>query len=901
MEQTALALAAQAPHWSLVWHLVYSVPLLATTAGAAALAGYVWKRRAVPVAVPLFGLLVGVACWCMPCAFEPFSTDMHARLLWMKLELPAMACLPVCYLLVALRYTGRQISRAMRRGLFVVPCAIQVVAWTSSHWYWRRIWIETAGPIPLTGSDWGPVFWCNVVYSWAAASLAIFLVIHLLVRTSGQRRREAAIFLGTTAIPVLVSVPDVLGWLPDGCPDLTPFAFGLTAAGMTWLLFRYRFQAIVPIAWKNVFESTPEGMVVLDFEDRVVAMNHAAERLLDRTAIRMLGRPMREAFEHFPALIQKSQLTQPDEDIEVTTEGGVRICEVRLSQLCDQRQHPIAHLVTIRDVTAIRATTEELETAKQIAEASTRAKSQFLANMSHEIRTPMNGVIGMTDLALATELTAEQRDYLLTAKTSADQLLTLLNDILDFSKIEAGKLDISPVHFLLRDCVADSLQPLMARAESKGLDLVCRVAPEVPEELVGDAGRLRQILINLAGNAIKFTAHGEVRVEVTLESSASGGAVLHFRVADTGIGIPGDKHKAVFEAFEQAEPSTTRTYGGTGLGLAISDRLVHLLDGRIWLESPRADLAADAPGPGCAFHFTVAMALGQTPQSPPMSLDGVPVLMVGDNHTNRGILEEMLCARGMKPQVVETGEEALAVLDQARAAGCPFPLAILDFKMPGTDGFTLATNIRAQTELRETSLVMLTSAVQRADAARCKDIAIVYLMKPVKQSALLDTVAQSLGRPATPGLPRLTGGSLNESHPQLRILLAEDNAINQRVAVRLLEKRGHLVTVANDGEEAVAAMKNGQFDVVLMDVQMPNMSGLEATAAIRTLERGTSKRVPIVAMTAHVMKGDQESCLSAGMDAYVSKPIRPGELMEMIARVMSPTSESADVPREFAS
>jgi PAS domain S-box-containing protein len=536
---------------------------------------------------------------------------------------------------------------------------------------------------------------------------------------------------------------------------------------------------------------------------------------------------------------------------------------------------------------ALRVYARDLEAAKQRAEEATKTKSDFLANISHEIRTPMNAIIGMTELALHTRITREQREYLDAIKGSADALLTVINDLLDFSKIEAQKLRLDRVGFNLRDTLEDTIRVMAVPAHHKDLELACHIHPDVPDALVGDPLRLRQIVTNLVGNAIKFTDQGEVVLHVQLDSHLNGDVRLHFSVADTGIGIPAAKQKMIFQAFSQADSSTTRRYGGTGLGLAISTQLVELMGGRIWVESQS--------GQGSTFHFTAAFQIRNSdalqPSARGSKLTDLTVLIVDDNETNRLILREVLTSWHMHPVAVDGSAAGLAALEKSVAENQPFEVVLLDAHMPLLDGFGFAKRIKQEPRYTGIKLIMLTSAGQPEDVSRCQALGIsAYLTKPVKQSELFDVIVSVL----SPQDQKLLSVSPKRRVPpftqrRLQVLLAEDNSVNQMLATRILEKMGHHVTVVGNGREAVSASQAGRFDLIVMDVQMPEMDGFEATAAIRKWQETSNERIPIIAMTAHVMKGDRERCLAAGMDAYVSKPIRIGDLEGAIGQVMVPS------------
>ena len=641
---------------------------------------------------------------------------------------------------------------------------------------------------------------------------------------------------------------------------------------------------------KSVLHSMGDGVVVADRDGRFLIFNPVAERILGLGATDAPPEEWTSRYGLFspetgePLQLDQIPLVRAIRG-ESTDQQELLIKSPKLPEgvYISVTGRPLqgdegieGGVVVFQDTTQRRRAAEAIRRARDEADAANRAKSEFLANMSHEIRTPMNAVIGMTELVLDSELSTVQRTYLKIVKDSAESLLSLINDILDFSKIEAGKLELDHTPFQLRDMLGDALKTLSVRARGKDLELACHVGPEVPEFLMGDPHRLRQVVTNLVGNALKFTEHGEVVLDVSSEDAGDRHVRLHIAVRDTGIGIPAEKLHLLFGAFSQVDASTTRRYGGTGLGLAITARLVQLMHGRTWVDSE--------PGKGSTFHFTAQFETGSSPPAPaPLeALQNLRVLIVDDNATNRLILQEMLVAWGLRPLAVASAAAALDELQRAADAEDPFRLVLSDVQMPDVDGFELTSRIRQDGRFGSTVIMMLSSGAGPGDVARCRELgAATHLMKPIKSSELFETLAAVMGSEVHAEVPRVTGDAAIRP---LHILLAEDSETNQQLALGVLGKWGHSLTIVNNGREAVAAFERGRFDVILMDVQMPEMDGFQAAALIRSKELHQGGHVPIVAMTAHAMKGDREECLHSGMDDYVTKPIRWHELREALER-----------------
>ncbi|PIQ52319.1 MAG: hybrid sensor histidine kinase/response regulator [Comamonadaceae bacterium CG12_big_fil_rev_8_21_14_0_65_59_15] len=655
--------------------------------------------------------------------------------------------------------------------------------------------------------------------------------------------------------------------------------------------------------YEQITETLGEGLYVQDGHGCCVYLNAEAERLLGWPREQLIGkrlhpvihqqRPDGSLLAEADCPISHAVLAHGhamlDDQVFVRRDGTAFPVALSCRAVRNETGRVASVVVAFTDISVRKQTEQQMQQARETAERAAQVKSDFLANMSHELRTPMNGIIGMTQLALETNLTSDQREYVGLVKSSADALLTIINDILDFSKIESGKLSIEVIAFSLESMLRDTMKALATRAHDKGLELLLHIAPDVPDRVMGDPGRLRQVMVNLLGNAIKFTERGEVELSVRCEASATAAATrLRFAVRDTGIGIAPDKFDAIFESFSQADTSTTRQYGGTGLGLTISAQLVSLMGGKILLNS--------ASGQGSEFYFSLELPLAKGVDVQSYRKDGcivgLPVLAVDDNETNRHLLVELLQHWRMRPVAVASAEQALLEINRAAQAGQPFALALLDVQMPDMDGFTLAQKMKQQA-IGVAPIMMLTSQAQRGDVQRCRDLGLAaYLTKPVVASDLLDAIMTTLGAPGDT-TDVLTRHTLREDRQQqvpaqrpLSLLLAEDNAVNQRLASILLGKQGHQLQIANNGQEAVQLWQQQRFDAVLMDVDMPLMNGYEATAQIRALEKDRGGHTPIIAMTAHAMAGAREECLAHGMDGYVSKPLALAALWHELQLVL---------------
>ncbi len=775
-----------------------------------------------------------------------------------------------------------------------------------------------------------PIVAASVLLAVAISFVGLWLLFHSREETAANawRKPVSAVFMGA-AIPIMhytgmaastfspsTVAPDLSNAVSVstlGIMAITLVTFMVLGLAILGAIFDRRYSArtreleTAEKRYRLLFERSLAGVLRTALDGRIRDCNEACARIFGfASREEMMASHMSERYAHaddrkaFLARLEEAQSLTNYEHCLRRKDGSAVWLLASTTLVLDNEGKPNATESTLIDITERKRAEEDLKQAKEAAETASRAKSEFLANMSHEIRTPMNGIIGMTELTLDTTLTDEQREYLSMVKLSADSLLAVINDILDFSKIEAGKMELDSSVFSIREILEETIRSFGVTAGEKHLELVCDIHSDVPQVVAGDPMRLRQVIVNLLGNAIKFTDQGEIVLQAEIQQMHDSGVEVHFIVRDTGIGIPKDKQALIFEAFAQADGSSRRKYGGTGLGLTISTRLVAMMGGRTWLESE--------PGQGSTFHFIARFGFAQaSPERPDGegqgSLAGIPVLIVDDNPTNRRILEMTLLQWGMKPTMVSSGWAALAELRRAQEGGEPPPLVLLDAQMPQLDGFATAGKIKQDPDLPTATIMMLTSGGQRGDADRCRQLGIsAYLSKPVRQWELREAILRVLGlRPQRGESSRLvTRHSLQETPKRLRILLAEDNAVNRELTLRILSKRGHSVHVAVNGKLAVEALEAQAFDVILMDVQMPEMDGFEATAAIRRSEATTGTRIPIIAMTAHAMKGDRERCLGAGMDGYISKPVQAQELLK-ITEALAADASPIDAMDEPAS
>lgn len=859
----------------------YTVLFIVTTVAHLGLAAYAWRRRTAPGASTFAVVMLLAAVWTGAYAMQVSSYDLPDHIFWSDVKYFGIVGCPLGWLIFALQYVGLD-GRINRRNialLLVEPVITLLVVWTDQfHTLSRYNWqFVDNGYFAATAVTFGPYYWFNVVYQYSLVAIGVVLLLRALFRSQDLYRSQALAFAVGAAGPVVASVVFIAGLSPVRGLDTVPFGFLASGLAFSWALFRYRALDVMPVAREAILSKMSDAVLVLDSRSRIVDVNPAAEQLIGRPGVALLGQTINEAFPDRGDLVERyGHLTEARAEFSLQAPGGGRTYDLSIAPLYDRAGQLGGRLFVLRDITYLKLNENELRHARDEAEAATRAKSAFLASMSHEIRTPMNAVIGMTSLLLDTPLTEEQRDFVETIRTSGDSLLAIINDILDFSKIEAGKLDLESQPFDVRDCVESALDLLAPQAAQKTIEMAYAIENGTPESVTGDVTRLRQVLVNLLSNAVKFTERGEVVVTVSSANSK-----LWFSVRDTGVGIAPETLTGLFKPFAQGDSSTARRYGGTGLGLVISQRLVELMGGSMQVESRL--------GAGSDFRFSIdapaAPALVHKHLGPPASLIGRTLLIVDDNATNRLIIEKQATSWGMNTSSAASAAEALKLLE----TGQTFDAAILDVHLgdlPGQpDGLELARRIRVLRDAHTLPLIMLTS-LNRKDPANVPGDLAAYLTKPVKQSQLYNVLTGIFSQ-GKASAPNVSGAGFDHDLARrlpIRILLAEDNAVNQKYALNLLKRFGYeRVDVAANGLEVIAALGRRPYHIILMDMQMPDMDGLDATRLLRRdIPLGNQPR--IIAMTANAMQGDKEACLAAGMDDYISKPVQVQELQAALER-----------------
>ena len=866
----------------------YAIFLFATTGVLVALALYAWQRHTTAGATALAWLALAVAEWVLTYALELTGADMATKVLWAKLQYLGIVNAPLAWLTFTLQYTGKA-RRPTRRGLtvlLIIPIVTLLLVCTNeAH---GLIWshLDIGGTSRLSPLDvtHGPWFWVNVAFAYTLMLVGSIVLIRAIMGSQNLYRRQVIALLLSAAMPWLGNALYIFHLNPLHPLDLTPAGFALSAMGLGWSLFRFRLLDLVPVAHSAIVAGMRDGIVVLDVRNRVVDMNPAAEGILTQPGSTAIGQPIEQLLAGQPDLLEHCRgTTETPIELALREREAPRDYEAQIAPLLDRRGKLTGRLMILHDVTERKQVEAALQQAKEVAESATLAKSEFLATMSHEIRTPMNGVIGMTGLLLGTSLDAQQHEFVEIIRTSGNALLTIINDILDFSKIESGKLDLEHAPLHLRVCLEESLDLLAVKAAEKRLDLAYNIDPNVPITLIGDSARLRQILINLLDNAIKFTDSGEVVVSVTARGMAENRYEVQFAVKDTGTGIPADRLDRLFKLFSQIEMPTSRARGGTGLGLAISKQLSELMGGTIWVESTE--------GHGSTFYFTIIAEAAPSQAriylpGPLPQLAGKRLLIVDDNIHNRHVLNQHAQSWGMVSRDTASSTEAL---DWIRG-GDPLDVAIVDLELPNMDGLTLAAEIRKYRDPHALPLILLTSLGQHENEIKAARHSLqAILNKPLKLSqlhAVLVRIFEEQTVQTSHTAPQARTDAQQDQAGAMRALVAEDDAVNQKLLLHLLQRIGCRVDIAANGLEAIQAIERQSYDVVLLDVQMPEMDGL-AVARYICQQWPKDRRPYMIAVTANAMQGDRERCLNAGMDDYISKPVQVEELIGAIGKMQN--------------